>query len=80
MTIECALERVANAVRICKKNKKLVVDADMRLLDDLDIDSFEMLMLTNELEVEFDIEIQEKDFDGIVTVGDVVKKLEDRPC
>ncbi|MDR3158295.1 MAG: phosphopantetheine-binding protein [Zoogloeaceae bacterium] len=75
MTLENCLERVIKAIKVCKKKPALAIDGETRLRDDLAIDSFEMLMLANELEAEFDISIAEADFDGILTVGDIARRL-----
>jgi acyl carrier protein len=80
MTMENCLERVIKAVKVCKKKTALAIDGETSLRDDLGIDSFEMLMLANELEAEFDISIAEADFDGILTVGDIARKLAGKSC
>lgn len=80
MMSENCLERVVKAIKVCKKKTALAIDGETRLRDDLDIDSFEMLMLANELEAEFDISIAEADFDGILTVGDIARRLEEKSC
>jgi acyl carrier protein len=74
------LERVARAIRMCKREYARAIEEETRLSDDLGIDSFEMLMLANELEAEFDIRISEADFEGILTVGDIARKLDARSC
>jgi acyl carrier protein len=80
MTLENCLERVIKAIRVCKKKPALAIDGATRLQDDLGFDSFEMLMLANELEAEFDIRIAEADFDGIHSVGDIARRLEEKLC
>ncbi|MDR3212348.1 MAG: acyl carrier protein [Azoarcus sp.] len=79
MNQENCLERVVKAIRVCKR-KARTIDAGMRLEDDLGIDSFEMLMLIGELEAEFNISIEDADFEGVSTVGDIVRKLEEASC
>lgn len=67
-------ERVFKAIRKCRKDIKEIT-LDMSLKDDLDFDSFDMLMLINELESEFDINIDETHFNNINSVDDILNKL-----
>ena len=47
---------------------------DMNLRDDLDLDSFDLALLTAKLEDDYDVDVFE---DGIVyTVGEIMEKLE----
>lgn len=71
------LERVVKAILACKENPgELTVTIESNLREDLDIDSLDILMLVGELEEEFDISINEDDFEDVVTVADIVAKLE----
>lgn len=72
-------ERVIKAIRQCKRTTADIT-ADSRLEEDLDIDSFEILMLIGELEEEFDITIETERLEGVLTVGDIVRKLEEPLC
>lgn len=76
---ENCLERVIKAIRQCKKTKAGIT-CDSLLAEDLDIDSFDILMLIGELEEEFDINIDENQLEGVTTVGDIVAKLEELSC
>jgi Acyl carrier protein len=73
------LERVIKAIRECKRTKA-VITAESLLSEDLDIDSFDILMLIGELEEEFDITIEEDQLGGVIAVGDIVSKLEELSC
>lgn len=73
------LERVIKAIRECKRTKADITSGS-RLAEDLDIDSFDILMLIGELEEEFSISIDENQLEGVVTVGDIVDKLEALLC
>lgn len=73
------LERVIKAIRECKRTDDEITPAS-RLAEDLDIDSFEILMLIGELEEEFNVSIGENQLDGVVTVGDIAAKLEALSC
>lgn len=75
------LERVIKAIRECKRTKaKADITSGSRLAEDLDIDSLDILMLIGELEEEFNICIDENQLEGVVTVGDIVDKLEVLSC
>lgn len=62
--------------------EQLDVDADKvtlgsSLIDDLGADSLDVVDLVMSLEEEFDVEIPDEAVEGIKTVGDVVKYIED---
>lgn len=46
-----------------------------KLVEDLEIDSFDKLMIINSLEDEFCIEIEEDDIKDLITVSDVVEGI-----
>ena len=48
------------------------------LVDDLGADSLDIVDLVMTLEDEFDLEISDEDIEGVRSVGDIVKYLEDR--
>lgn len=48
------------------------VTDDLRLVEDLNLDSLEMIELTGSLEYEFDIEVDDVDFEELQTVGDLI--------
>lgn len=71
-------ERLLKIINSIKKNKQdKPVDAlteEMRLREDLNLDSFDLAELTVKIEDEFDIDIFE---DGLVlTVGEILNKLQ----
>lgn len=55
--------------------KKQEIALNSKLIEDLGIDSFGMLMVITALEEEFLITIKEEDFAKIKTVSDIVLKL-----
>lgn len=62
--------------------EQLDVDADKvtlgsSLIDDLGADSLDVVDLVMSLEEEFDVEIPDEAVEGIKTVGDIVKYIED---
>lgn len=52
------------------------IEEGMGLIEDLGIDSFDMLMIINTLEEEFSIIVEEEHLENLKTVGDVIKRLE----
>jgi len=59
-----------------KTSKKITPES--RLREDLNVDSIDFLMIIGDLEDEFSITIEEDDFLDVVTVNDIVEKLEAR--
>jgi acyl carrier protein len=57
---------------------KLPVTLESNLIEDLSVDSFGTIMIMDAIEDEFSIELQEADFEQLVTVGDVVRLLAER--
>ncbi len=53
------------------------VTAGANIQDDLGADSLDVVDLVMSLEEEFDIEIHDEAVEGIKTVGDIVKYIED---
>ncbi|MDD3626760.1 MAG: acyl carrier protein [bacterium] len=58
------------------KNKEVTISTDIR--KDLGIDSFDSLMVITALEDEFSISIPDTDFEGINTVSDIVRLLQEK--
>lgn len=48
------------------------------ILEDLDVDSLDLVEFAMSLEAEYSIDISDEDLEGFVTVGDVVKYIEAR--
>lgn len=68
-------ERVITTI---EKNleQKTTVLAGNRLVDDLGVDSFGKIILLNALEDEFNTTFKEEDIDNLVTVSDIITKLQ----
>jgi len=49
------------------------IHVETKLVDDLGFDSLDTVELCLAIEEKFDIEVSDKDIDGLVTIGDVVK-------
>lgn len=64
-------------IEIIKENIewKGEINMENNLVEDLDIDSFSMLMIINTLEEDFSIHIEDEDLEGVRTVSDIVEKL-----
>ena len=51
---------------------------ESRLVGDLGMNSIGMLYMAMELENEFDIKFSNEDFRGLITVGDVIARVESK--
>lgn len=51
------------------------ITLNSNLVEDLDIDSFNMLMVINAIEDEYSIEVDESDFEKLKFVSDIVEVL-----
>ena len=58
--------------------KKHIITLNSDLRRDLGVDSFGTLMIVNDLEDTFGIEIKEDDIKKVVTVADIVQLLSDK--
>lgn len=54
------------------------VTAESRFKEDLEADSLDLFELVMSLEEEYGVEIPSEDLEKILTVGDVIKYLEDK--
>lgn len=54
------------------------VTAESSIVDDLGADSLDVVDMIMSLEEEFDVEIPDEDVEGMKTVGDVVKYIENK--
>jgi len=61
---------------LLKKGSRITLES--RLIEDLKLDSLDLLMILSDLEDEFKITIAEDDFLDVVTVNDIVAKLRAR--
>ncbi|MEL7564120.1 MAG: acyl carrier protein [Dehalobacterium sp.] len=67
-------ERVIDTVaRNLEKTHKISLES--RLIEDLGVDSFNTMMIMSGLEDEFSISLDERDFQGIEKVSDIVAHL-----
>ncbi len=54
------------------------ITLDMDLMDDLNINSYDIMSIIGKFEDEFDIEIPDEDIRNFRTVGDVVKYIKEQ--
>lgn len=59
-------------------DKRSGITLDSSLIDDLMVDSLDKLMILSALEDEFSITISEDDFADVLTIKDIVVKIEAR--
>ena len=71
VTNEKIIQLIAEATKIDPAKIK----ADSHFIDDLNLDSLDMVELMMKMEDEFDIEIAESDTDSLKTVSDVVNYI-----
>lgn len=74
MVFEKVAKILAEQLDVDVDEIKLTTD----MVDDLGADSLDIVDLVMTLEDEFDIEIPDEDVEGVRTVGDLVKYLEDK--
>ena len=74
MVFEKVAQILAEQLDVDVDEIKLTTD----MVDDLGADSPDIVDLVMTLEDEFDIEIPDEDVEGVRTVGDLVKYLEDK--
>ena len=74
MVFEKVAQILAEQLDVDVDEIKLTTD----MVDDLGADSLDIVDLLMTLEDEFDIEIPDEDVEGVRTVGDLVKYLEDK--
>ena len=61
---------------LLKRGTKITLES--RLIEDLKLDSLDLLLILSDLEDEFSITIAEDDFLNVVTVNDIVAKMRAR--
>lgn len=70
-------ERIISTIQgVLEKRSEITLES--RLLEDLKVDSLDLLMILSGLEDEFSITIAEDDFLDVVTVNDIALKLRAR--
>lgn len=72
------LERVGSI--ISKYTDAEAITPDSNLTADLGLTSFDVVSIVEEFEDEFGIEIEDREITGFVTIGDILRCLEERAC
>jgi len=67
-------QRIIDAINMCTK-KKIEITYETDFKKDLELDSLGNIILINEIEARFNINIDDKDIADIKTVGDIIEKL-----
>lgn len=72
------LDRLKKLIYPVLENKEIVISEDTVILRDLGINSYDIVELVCVLEDEFDIAIPDKKIKSFVTVGDIIKFIEEQ--
>ena len=77
---EVHTEKLNKIIAIIRKNvnSELEINESTDLRKELNIDSFDVLMIMNELDDEFGISLAEDDFKSVTTPGDIINLLADK--
>ena len=71
-------ERIINLLSKKLGYEKAKLNEDQNFVMDLGADSLDMAEIIMGIEQEFGLEISDREIDGIETVGDLIKKVEDK--
>lgn len=71
-------EKVINLISDATKIDAAKISEGTSFVDDLNLDSLDIVELMMKMEDEFGVEIPEEDAEGLKTVGDVVKYIENK--
>ena len=69
-------EKIIKLIAEATKIEESKINLDTNLVDDLNLDSLDIVELMMKMEDEFGIEIPEEDAEGLKTVKDIVTYLE----
>jgi acyl carrier protein len=69
-------DKVINLISEATKVDKTKISGGTTFVDDLNLDSLDIVELMMKMEDEFGVEIPEEDAEGLKSVGDVVTYLE----
>ncbi len=72
------LERLKNLIYPIISNKEITIDENTVILKDLDINSYDIVEFICVLEEEFDISVPDKKIKSFVTIGDIIKYIEEQ--
>ncbi len=72
------LERLKNLIYPIISNKDITIDENTVILKELDINSYDIVEFICILEEEFDISVPDKKIKSLVTIGDIIKYIEEQ--
>lgn len=62
----------------CEELDASQVTPDSRIMDDLELSSLDFFSLVSEIETEYNIRITEREIQEIVTIGDLMRIIEEK--
>ena len=68
-------DRIIFTLKHVLNKRSMKITLESRLVEDLKVDSLDLLMILADLEDEFSITLAEEDFKDVVTVNDIAIKL-----
>lgn len=71
------LDRIKQVILEYVEIEESKISEDTNLIEDLGLNSYDLMNLAGAMEEEFDIEISDRDVTNIVTVGDLMEYIEE---
>ncbi|MBQ5734761.1 MAG: acyl carrier protein [Lachnospiraceae bacterium] len=71
------LDRIKQVILEYVEIEESKISEDTNLIEDLGLNSYDLMSLAGAMEEEFDIEISDRDVTNIVTVGDLMEYIEE---
>ncbi|MBU5468771.1 acyl carrier protein [Falcatimonas sp. MSJ-15] len=71
------LDRIKQVILEYVEIEESKINEDTNLIEDLGLNSYDLMSLAGAMEEEFDIEISDRDVTNIVTVGDLMEYIEE---
>ena len=74
------MKTIDKIIKIIKENIEtdVAIEESTDMREDLDLDSFDVLMIMNEIDDEFSITLEEEDFQRVNTPQEIVSLLKER--
>lgn len=72
------LERIVRHIYPILSDKDIIINESTVILKDLNINSYDIVELICTLEEEFDISVPDKKIKTFVTIGDIIKYIEEQ--
>ena len=71
------LDRIKQVILEYVEIEESKISEDTNLIEDLGLNSYDLMSLAGAMEEEFDIEISDRDVTNIVTVGELMEYIEE---